>query len=300
MFGVTILGNNSAVPAYDRHPTSQIVTVGNQLYMVDCGEGTQIQLMKYKIRRSKISHILISHLHGDHYFGLIGLLTSFGLLGRTQDLHVYAPGNLKEIIELQLQAGDVQLPYNLQIHEIKEEGLLFENDKVKANCFKTNHRVTCYGFRFDEVKNPRKLDIEKVKRHEIPASFYGKLQEGLDYETKEGIVIQNETVTIPNEAIKSYAFCADTKYDETILPHIQGVNLMYHETTYLHNLELKATERFHSTSKQAATMAVKANAQQLIIGHFSSKYEKLDEFKDEAQSVFPKTEIAQEGVTFFI
>jgi ribonuclease Z len=300
MFGVTILGNNSAVPAYDRHPTSQIVTVGSQLYMVDCGEGTQIQLMNYKIRRSKISHILISHLHGDHYFGLIGLLTSFGLLSRTQDLHVYSPGNLKEIIELQLKAGDVNLPYNLQIHSINEEGLLFQNDKIKVSCFKTNHRVTCYGFRFDEVKNPRKLDIEKVKQYEIPASYYSKLQEGLDYETKDGLLIQNEMVTIPNEAIKSYAFCADTKYDETILPHIQGVNLMYHETTYLHNLELKATERFHSTSKQAATMALKANAQQLIIGHFSSKYEQLEEFQSEAQTVFPQTEIAKEGVTFFI
>jgi ribonuclease Z len=300
MFGVTILGNNSAVPAYDRHPTSQVVTVGNQLYMVDCGEGTQIQLMKYKIRRSKISHILISHLHGDHYFGLIGLLTSFGLLGRTQDLQVYSPGHLKEIIELQLKAGDVQLPYNLQIHTINQEGILFQNDKIKVSCFKTNHRVVCYGFRFDEVKNPCKLDIEKAKQYEIPASYYGKLQEGLDYETKDGVVIKNEMVTIPNEAIKSYAFCADTKYDETILPHIQGVNLMYHETTYLHNLEVKATERFHSTSKQAATMALKANAQQLIIGHFSSKYEKLEEFQNEAQTVFSQTEIAKEGVTFFI
>lgn len=300
MFGVTILGNNSAVPAYDRHPTSQIISLFNEQFMIDCGEGTQIQLMKYKIRRSKISHIFISHLHGDHYFGLIGLITSFGLLGRTQDLTIFSPGNLKEIIALQLKAGDVNLPYKLTINEITKDGLLLEHSKVKVSCFKTNHRITCYGFRFDEVRNTRKIDLKKCVEMEIPASFYTKLQEGEDYIKKDGAIIKNELVTIANKPLKSYAFCADTKYDETILPHILNTNMMYHETTYLDNLQIKAIERFHSTSKQAATMALQAKTKKLLIGHFSSKYENLEPFKEEAITVFPNTEIAKEGVTFII
>jgi ribonuclease Z len=301
MLGVTILGNNSAVPAYDRHPTSQIVTIGNELIMLDCGEGTQIQLIKYKIRRSKISTILISHLHGDHYFGLIGLITSFGLLGRTQPLTVFAPGNLKQIIELQLKAGDVHLPYDLIIQEISTEGILMETNKYSISCFKTNHRVVCFGFSIQEVKNPRKINTEKVITYEIPSSFYNSLQLGEDYTNKQGNVIKNELVTTANSKGKKYCFCADTKYDESILPHIQYADLLYHETTYLDNLKHKAEERFHSTSSDAATIALKANAKQLLIGHFSSKYEndKLTDFEMEAKQIFDNTKIAREGVSFF-
>ncbi len=300
MIGVTILGNNSAVPAHDRHPTSQIITIGNELMMIDCGEGAQIQMMKYKIRRSKISTIFISHLHGDHYFGLIGIITSFGLLGRTQDLTIFSPGNLKVIIDLQLQAADILLPYKLTISEIKEEGLLLHNNKVRVTTFKTNHRITCFGFKFEEVKNPRRINATACIANDIPAAFYGELQLGKNYIKKDGEELPNDLLTYANTLPKSYAFCADTKYDEAILPYIQNVHLMYHETTYLDNLRERAEERFHSTSKQAATMALKANAQQLIIGHFSSKYDKLDEFKIEARSVFPKTKIAKEGVSFII
>jgi ribonuclease Z len=300
MFGVTILGNNSAVPAHDRHPTSQIVTIGNELMMIDCGEGAQIQMMKYKIRRSKISTIFISHLHGDHYFGLIGIITSFGLLGRTQDLQIFSPGKLKAIIDLQLQAADIVLPYKLTITEIKEEGVLIETNKVKVSTFKTNHRIICYGFKFEEVKNPRKINVVACIANNIPAVYYNELQLGKNYIKKDGVEVENELLTFANKPPKSYAFCADTKYDESILAHIQNVHLMYHETTYLDNLKERAEERFHSTSKQAATMAVKANAQQLIIGHFSSKYDNLDQFKLEARTVFPKTKIAKEGVSFII
>jgi ribonuclease Z len=300
MFGVTILGNNSAVPAHDRHPTSQIVSVANELYMIDCGEGTQIQLMKYKIRRSKIAAIFISHLHGDHYFGLIGLITSFGLLGRTQRLDIFAPGNLKAIIDLQLQAADIVLPYALQINAITQEGTIFENNKIKVSCFQTNHRITCYGFKFEEIKNPRKLNAEQAILHEIPSSFYNALQQGQHYITKDGRTIDNALVTLPNTPARVYCFCADTKYDETLLPHIANANLIYHETTYLDNLVAKAEERFHSTSKQAATIALKANAQKLIIGHFSSKYDRLLDFELEAKAVFPNTELALEGCTFYL
>lgn len=298
MFAITILGNNSAVPAFDRHPTSQVVTHDGTNYLVDCGEGTQIQLIKYKIRRSKISHIFISHLHGDHYFGLIGLLNTLGLLGHQQELHVYGPSPLKDIIELQLKVAYTQLSFALHLHTISGPSTLVDTDKITIKCFPVNHRVECYGFSFEEKKPPRKLLPEKAIEHEIPAIFYERLKSGEDYTTKEGKIISNEWVTEPGEKGKSYAFCADTKYDEAILQHISGFDMIYHETTYLDNLRERAIERFHSTSKQAAEIAQKAGIKKLLIGHFSSKYDTLDEFEKEAREVFANTELALEGVVY--
>lgn len=298
MLSVTILGNNSAVPAFDRHPTSQVVTLDGTNYLVDCGEGTQIQMIKYKIRRGKISHIFISHLHGDHYFGLVGLITSFGLLNHQQDLHVFGPSPLQEIIELQLKVAKTVLPYNLYFHTINAEGLLVEDSKIEVRCFKTNHRIECYGFSFREKKMPRKIDIEKVTTAGIPASFYKKLEEGMDYMTKDNVLIKNETVTVEAPKGKSYVFCADTKYDESLLPHLHEADLIYHETTYLDHLLNKAIERFHSTSSQAAMIAKKGRVKKLLIGHFSSQYAELDEFEKEARVVFANTEIALEGVAY--
>ncbi|HEY5773657.1 MAG TPA: ribonuclease Z [Chitinophagaceae bacterium] len=300
MLSVTILGNNSAVPAFDRHPTSQVVTLDGNNYLVDCGEGTQIQMIKYKIRRGKISHIFISHLHGDHYFGLVGLINSFGLLSHQQDLHVFGPSPLQEIVELQLKVAKTVLPFNLYFHTINKEGLLVEDSKIEVRCFKTNHRIECYGFSFREKKQPRKIDVEKVKAAEIPASFYKKLEEGMDYTTKNNVLIKNDTVTIEAPKGKSYVFCADTKYDESLLPHLYDADMIYHETTYLDNLKEKAIERFHSTSSQAAMIAKKGRVKKLLIGHFSSKYAELDEFEKEARVVFENTEIALEGVAYAV
>ena len=296
MFAVTILGNNSAVPAFNRHPTSQVVTLDGHNYLVDCGEGTQIQLINYKIRRSKISHIFISHLHGDHYFGLIGLLNSFGLLSHQQELHVFGPTPL--IIELQLKVADTKLCYDLHIHHITEAATLVDNEKLRVKCFRTNHRIECYGFSFEQKKQPRKLNIEKAKEFEIPANFYDRLKSGEDYTKKDGSIIKNELVTETAEPGKKYVFCADTKYDESLLPHIQDADLIYHETTYLDNLRERAEERFHSTTKQAAELALKGGVKKLLIGHFSSKYDTLEEFEAEAREVFPNTELALEGVCF--
>lgn len=300
MLSVTILGNNSAVPAFDRHPTSQVVTLDGNNYLVDCGEGTQIQMIKYKIRRGKISHIFISHLHGDHYFGLVGLINTFGLLQHQQDLHVFGPSPLQEIIELQLKVAKTVLPFNLYFHTINKEGLLIEDSKIEVSCFRTNHRIECYGFSFREKRKPRKIDLEKVKAAEIPASFYKKLEEGIDYTTKNDVLIKNELVTTEAPKGKSYIFCADTKYDENLLPYIHEADMIYHETTYLDHLKDIATERFHSTSSQAALMAKKGRVKKLLIGHFSSKYHELDEFEQEARVVFENTEIALEGVTYTI
>lgn len=300
MFAVTILGNNSAVPAFDRHPTSQVVTLDGTNYLVDCGEGTQIQLINYKIRRSKISHIFISHLHGDHYFGLTGLINTLSLLSHQQEMHLFGPAPLKEIIELQLKVADTQLCFPLHIHHITEAATLVDNEKLTVKCFRTNHRIECYGFSFTQKKQPRKLNPEKAKEFEIPSSFYERLTQGEDYTRKDGTVIKNELVTEPGTAGKRYAFCADTKYDESLIPHIEGFDLIYHETTYLDNLRERAEARFHSTSKQAAMIAKKAGVKKLLIGHFSSKYDTLEEFEKEAREVFPDTELALEGVAYTI
>ena len=298
MLAVTILGNNSAVPAFDRHPTSQVISLDGINFLVDCGEGTQIQMIKYKIRRAKISHIFISHLHGDHYFGLVGLINTFGLLNHQQDLHVHGPSPLQEIIELQLRVANTTLPFNLYFHTISKDGILVDDSKFEVRCFRTNHRIECYGFVFTEKKKPRKINLEKAIEAEIPANFYKKLEEGMDYINKKNETIKNEEVTFESSKGKTYIFCADTKYDETLVPQLRGADLIYHETTYLDNLQERAEQRFHSTSKQAATMAKKAKVKKLLIGHFSSKYAELDEFEKEAKEVFENTEIAVEGVTY--
>lgn len=298
MLSVTILGNNSAVPAFNRHPTSQVVTHDGVNFLVDCGEGTQIQMIKYKVRRGKISHIFISHLHGDHYFGLVGLINTFSLLSHTQELHVFAPAPLQQIIEMQLKVADNTLSYPLHFHTLTQAGVLVDNDKIKISCFRTNHRIECYGFLFEEKEGKRKLQIEKIRKLEIPISFYSSLQNGLDYITPKGKVIPNDSVTAAPERGKKYAFCADTKYDESLIPHLFGVDMIYHETTYLDNLRDKATERFHSTTKQAAEIAKRAMVKELLIGHFSSKYNTLEAFLEEAKEVFPATQLAIEGVTY--
>jgi ribonuclease Z len=300
MFGVTILGNNSALPAYDRHPTAQVVTLNDQLFLIDCGEGTQMQIARYKIRRSRIHHIFISHLHGDHYFGLIGLITSMGLLGREQELNIYGPPSLKDIIDLQLSVAVTALPFPLNFHPLENEGTIVDHAKFRVECFHTSHRIPCWGFIIREKKKPRKINKEKVVEYNIPAAFYEMLKNGDDYEAKDGSIIKNETVTFANTPPLSYAFCADTRYDEVIAERTKQVTVLYHEATYLKDLEDRAHARFHSTSVQAAAIAAKAGVQRLLLGHFSSKYESLDVFLTEAQEIFPDTQLAIEGVTYRI
>jgi ribonuclease Z len=298
MLAVTILGNNSAVPAFDRHPTSQVVTTDSGLFLVDCGEGTQIQMIKYKIRRSKISHIFISHLHGDHYFGLVGLINSFSLLNHQQEMHVYGPAALQEIIQMQLKVADTTLCYPLYFHSVTEAGVLIDDEKIQVRCFRTNHRIECYGFTFHEKKKPRRLVIQRLKENNIPLHYYERLKNGEDFVSNAGDIIKNEWLTEPMPPGKVYAFCADTKYDENLIQHITNADLVYHEATYLDALQQRANERFHSTTREAALIAKKANAKKLLIGHFSSKYDTLEEFEKEAKEVFENTELALEGVTY--
>ncbi|MEO5592867.1 MAG: ribonuclease Z [Chitinophagaceae bacterium] len=297
MLAVTILGNNSALPAFDRHPTAQVVTLDDNLFLIDCGEGTQMQMAKYRIRRSRINHIFISHLHGDHYFGLIGLITSMGLLGREHDMHLHAPAPLKELIDMQLKVADTTLPFKLHFHPL-QEGIIADEEKFRVICFKVSHRIPCWGFRFEQVRAPRRIWPEMAIEQGVPASFFDKLKWGEDYTTEAGLVIKNETVTHAAPLSLSYAYSADTMYDESIIEKVKGVNLLYHETTYLKDLTDRAIKRFHCTTEQAATIALKAGVGRLIIGHFSSKYEVLHEFENEAREVFKNTDLALEGVTY--
>ena len=300
MFAVTILGNNSALPAHNRFPTAQVVTFQDQLFLVDCGEGTQMQMSKYKIKRSRIHHIFISHLHGDHYFGLIGLLNSFSLLGRKDPLSIYAPPELKIIIDLQLQYAATTLGFPLDFISLTEDqtGIILEGKDIQVSYFKTHHRIPCFGFLFREKKEKRKLNIEEVRAHGIPTYFYSRLQEGEDYISREGVIVKNEWVTLDPLPGKSYAFCADTLYDESIIPYIEGCDMIYHESTYLQDQLERATQRFHTITVQAAAIARKAKVKKLLIGHFSSKYEELEPFLEECRPIFPNTDLAIEGVTF--
>ncbi|MEO6219604.1 MAG: ribonuclease Z [Ginsengibacter sp.] len=300
MLAVTILGNNSAVPAHNRHPTSQVIQTQNHKFLVDCGEGTQMQMTTYKIKPGRINHIYISHLHGDHYFGLIGLLTTLGLNNRTLDLHLYAPEMLKEIINLQFKMANAQLPYNINFHPLQSEEILFEDKTIEVECFKVKHRIECWGFVFREKKNIRKIDAQQVARYSVPSSYYERLQEGHDYISSLNEIIKNDLLTIPGHHPKSYAYCADTRYFEPIAEKIKDVDLLYHESTYLHDLEEKASARFHSTSKQAAMIAKKANAKRLLLGHFSSMYNDIEIFKTEACEIFENTECAHEGVCYIV
>ena len=300
MFGITILGNNSALPAHGRHPTAQVITFSDQVFLIDCGEGTQMQLSAYKVKRSRINHIFISHMHGDHYFGLPGLITSMGLLGREMPLHLYAPPELLPILNLQFEAANTTLPFTLHFHAIQSAGNLVEEKKFKVACFPVKHRIPCWGFLFTEKKQPRKLVIEAVIAAGIPTAFYPQLQMGENYTNKNGRVVENETVTVPATPGRSYAFCADTIFDPDLCTVVKGVNLLYHEATYLHDLEERAKARFHTTAFQAGSIAKAADVQRLIIGHFSSKYDHLDDFETEARTAFPSTDLAIEGVTYLV
>jgi ribonuclease Z len=300
MFGVTILGNNSAVPAYNRHPSAQIVTIHDQLILFDCGEATQFQIAHYKVKWNKIKYIFISHLHGDHYFGLIGLISSMYLLGRKDPLYLYSPAALKSIIDLQLQVADCHLPYDLVFIPLTKDGIVLEEDRFIVECFATQHRIESRGFVVREKNKPRKINKETINNYNIPTHFYENLKEGDDYRFDDGTVVKNEFVTIPNSPSKSYAYTADTVFDVSIATKVKGVTLLYHESTYLKHMAESATLRFHSTTHQAATIALMAGVKKLIIGHFSSKYESIEVFLQEASEVFPNTDLALEGATFMV
>ncbi len=285
---------------HDRHPTSQVLTMDDQTFLIDCGEGTQVQMNRFKIRRSRINNIFISHLHGDHYFGLFGLLNSLSLISRTEDLHLFAPAPLESILKEVFRVADTRLSYPLFFHPLDQEGQIWEGAKATVSAFRVFHRIDCWGFLFREKEKQRKVDIDKAREYGVPASFYPRLKEGSDYDRNDGFLVKNEWVTKPAPHARSYAFCADTLFEPSLCQYVKGVDLLYHESTYLEEQAEKARLRFHSTASQAARIASQAGAKRLLLGHFSSKYTDLDPFLTEARTVFPNTELSVEGTTYLV
>ncbi|NQD72348.1 ribonuclease Z [Sphingobacterium shayense] len=301
-FEVLILGNSSATPMYGRHPTSQVVNYNEQLFLIDCGEGTQMQLFRYGIRSNRINHIFISHLHGDHYLGLVGLLSSQHLMGRNSSLHLYGPPPLQEILDLQFKYSDTRLRYELIFHPTNPNAaeVILNLPMLRVTSFPLQHRVDCTGFRFDEGERSAPLNLQKVEELSIPAPYLKLLKKGIDYVSADGTVYPASEFTFPPPSSRSYAFCSDTKVWDGYLEAIRDVHLLYHEATFLHDMEDRAVETFHTTAFQAATIAKKVNARQLLLGHYSARYKDLDPFLHEARSVFDNTLLSEQGKWFLV
>ena len=301
-FEVTILGSSSATPIFNRNPTSQAVNINDRWYLIDCGEGTQQQMLRFDIKASKIDHIFISHLHGDHYLGLVGLLSSLHLNGRIKPLYIYCPAHLKEIIDIQLLYSEttIQYPLEYRFTDAEKVEILLDNQDITVETISLNHRIACTGFLFKEKKRLRKLMKEKIERLGVPIPFYSALKKGEDYIAPNGDIYKNDTLTTDSSDPKSYAYCSDTMYDERYFKQISDVTMLYHEATFLDNMLDRALETHHTTALQAGEIALKVNAKRLLIGHFSARYKTLNELLEETQSVFPDTELAIEGRTFII
>lgn len=297
---VTILGCYAATPRTISNPTSQVLEISNRLFLIDCGEGTQVQLRKKKIKFSKINHIFISHLHGDHCFGLIGVITTFAMLGRETDLHIYGPKGIKEFILIPLRLSGSFTSYNLYFHELSssESEIVFEDEKVLVRTIPLKHRVYTNGYLFQEKPKERKLNKEKAEHYNIDKCYYQNIKLGKDIQLDNDTIIPNTELTFESEPSKSYAFCSDTVYNEDVIPIIKDVEVLYHESTFLEH-DLQYTERtMHCTAKQAATIAKKANAKNLIVGHYSTRYGSIEPFKTEAEEIFPNVYLAEDGIEF--
>lgn len=270
------------------------------MFLIDCGEGTQVQLRRNKIKFSKISHIFISHLHGDHFYGLIGLVSTFMLLNRTTDLHIYGPKGIKEIITLQLRLANSWTNYGLFFYELEsnESQVIYEDEKVLVKTIPLKHRVYTNGFLFQEKIGDRKVNIEAVDHYGVERCYYQKIKNGKDITLDDGTVIANEKLTFDPLPTKSYAFCSDTIYDEDIIPVIANTDILYHESTFLDSEESLALKTMHSTAKDAARIALKANVKQLIMGHYSTRYSNIELFKEEAHTIFPNVILSNDGVSF--
>lgn len=297
---LTILGCHAATPRTITNPTSQLLEIKNRMFLIDCGEGTQVQLRKNKIKFSKINQVFISHLHGDHFYGLIGLISTFSLLGRTTDLHIYGPKGIKEIILLQLRLSNSWTNYGLFFHELEsnESVVVFEDDKVLVTTIPLKHRVYTNGFLFQEKVGERKLNMDAVLNYEIESCYYQKVKNGKDITLEDGRLIPNSELTFDPIQPKSYAFCSDTVYYEAVIPIIENVDVLYHESTFLESEQSLAERTLHSTAKEAARIALKAKVKQLILGHYSTRYESIALFKEEAETIFPDVLLAEDGKIF--
>jgi ribonuclease Z len=301
-FSITILGCSSAIPTVDRNPSGQVINFKDRLYLIDCAEGTQLQLRRYMSRVQRLQAIFISHLHGDHFFGLVGLVSTLNLLGRKKDIHVYGPEGLEEIVMLQLAYSQTQLNYPLFFHKTTpgKSEIICEEDDLEVVSFPLDHRISTHGFVFREKKVLPKIRKEVVFSEAIPYTEYQRIKEGDDYVMTDGTILSNESLTIPSPPPRAYAYCSDTRYTESIIPYIKDIDLLYHEATFLKELAEQAELKFHSTAEQAATIAKLANVKKLLIGHYSARYDEPEKLLEEATQVFKETYLSFDGLTIDI
>ena len=294
---VNILGCYAATPRSFTNPTSQVLEIKNNLFLIDCGEGTQVQLRRNKIKFSKIKHIFISHLHGDHFYGLVGLVSTFRLLNRETELHIYGPKGIKEIITLQLKLANSWTNFPLIFHELtsKASELIYENEKLSVSTIPLKHRIYTNGFLFKEKEGERKLLIDKAEEYNIHYSLFNSLKAGKDVTSEDGKLISNEMVTADPPPPKSYAYCSDTVFDPDLVPLLKKATTLYHESTFLEAQQELAFPTKHSTAKQAATIAKMAEVKLLILGHYSTRYTDITKFRDEASEIFDQVILADDG-----
>lgn len=297
---LTILGCYAATPRTMTNPTSQVLEIKNHMFLIDCGEGTQVQLRKHKIKFSRINHIFISHLHGDHFFGLPGLISTFRLLGRTKEIHVYGPKGIKEAVTLLLKLGDSWTNYQLYFHELtsKNSELIYEDNKVSVSTIPLNHRIYTNGFLFREKLGERKLNIDAVGKYKVDKAYFQNIKNGKNVLLENGTEIGNEELTFDPPKPKSYAFCSDTAFKPDLVPQLTKVDVLYHESTFLDSEAHLSEKTKHATAKEAATIAKLADVGTLILGHYSTRYKSIDLFKEEAETVFENVELADDGKSF--
>lgn len=298
-FEVTILGSSSATPIFNRNPSAQLLNVNEKFFLIDCGEATQQQMLHFGIKAQRIEHIFISHLHGDHYLGLIGLLSSLHLNGRNKAMNLYAPPELQEILDVQFKYSETQLRYPLNFHNTRSDisEIVFESPDMVVETIILNHRIPCTGFKFIGKRRLPKINKEKVEKLAIPVEQIPLIKRGHSFVDKSGISHPAKELTTPADEPKVYAYCSDTVCSWSYLDKIKNVDLLYHEATFMHEMIDRAVETFHTTALQAGEVALKANVKRLMIGHFSARYRDLKPLLEESQSVFPNTVLAIEGET---
>jgi len=302
-FSLTILGSSSALPTSKRFPTAHVLNVHERFFLIDCGEGTQIQLRRYHIRFARINHLFISHLHGDHYFGIWGLISTFNLMGRTSDLHVYADKQLEKIVNCMLNnAFRNEMTFKLMFHFLSfdQQEIIFEDEKVEVISFPLKHRIPTCGFIFREKARQRNIKKEMLEFYKIPIKDIPRIKNGENFITNDGQVINNSILTHPPMRQRTYAFCSDTIYDESLIPLFEGIDLLYHEATFAAGEEKRAMDTMHSTAPQAGMIAKKAGVKKLIVGHFSARYHEEQEIVNQAKANFGNTFPANEGEIFTI
>jgi ribonuclease Z len=299
---LTILGSSSALPTSERFPSAHVLNAHERLFLIDCGEGTQMQLRKNRIRFSKINHVFISHLHGDHIFGLYGLLSTLSLMGRKNTLHLYAPENYNQILLSHLKDFDINLSYEISFVPLsgKDPVMVLDDKYLTVTAFPLHHRVPTYGFLFREKQSERHIKKEAITKYQIPAVRIRAIKKGEDFILEDGTVIPNSELTLPPPAQLSYAYCSDTKYFSKLAAYIKGVSLLYHEATFDKSKDDLAAITGHSTSLDAARTALEASAGKLMIGHFSARYRDVSQLVDEAKTIFPHTIAATDGKTYVI